>query len=550
MSGVPARPADTASGPWDPLRQAGFRAMWLAILASNIGTWVNSVATAWVMAEKSGSALMVAAVQSAATLPLVLFALIAGALADIVDRRRYLIAVQVWMVLIGGLLAVLAQLGQLGPWPLLVLTFALGAGAAMGMPAQAAIIPDLVPRAQLAAAVSLNSVGMNIARSIGPALGGLILARYSAALAFALNASSFLVLIVVLWRWRGVRATSTLPAESFAGALRAGLRYASHATVFQAVLYKAASFFLFASALTALLPLVVRDQVHAGPASFGVLLGFIGIGAIGGAFALPRLRAVLSRDQLVFAATLTCAATTMAASAVDTILLLCPLMLLNGLGWISVLSSLQVSAQTSVPGWVRARALSLYIMVFSLGMALGSALWGAVAQRFGTPLALLCAGAAAILSALWARRFRLGDAETLDLSPASHWPQPSMGPEDAHDRGPVLVTVEYRVADADRARFLALLERFGRIRRRDGAVQWGVMDDAEVDGVLLEYFFVPSWLEHLRQHERITADDERLQAELVALHQGAVAPVVRHFVGALAGASPPRVHALRNKELS
>jgi len=525
-------------GPWAPFSQPTFRALWLAILVGNIGTWMHDVAAAWVMAERTGSALWVAAVQSATTLPVVLLALLAGTLADTVDRRKYLIAAQLWMFGIATLLALLAQADQLEPWSLLALTFALGAGAAMAMPAQAAATSELVPREMLAPAVALNSVSMNIARSVGPALGGLVVAQFGASWAFAINALSFLGVVVVLWRWKRAPSPSLLPPERFGSALRAGLRYASHANVFQSVLVKSASFFVFASALPALLPIVVRKDLAAGSGTYGALLGCIGVGAVLGALLLPKLRMRMDHDRLVLAASLLCALSLLGLAWIRQRELLFPVMLLNGLAWISVLSSLQIAAQTSVPPWVRARALSLYIVVFASGMAAGSLLWGAVAQRWDTAFALTLAAIATLLASGWALRFRLGAADALDITPSAHWPEPLLSIPHDQDRGPVLVTVEYRIALEDRVAFLERMQWLGRSRRRDGAVQWGVMEDTAAPGIYLEYFLVASWLDHLRQHERVTGEERRLQDVLRRLHIGDAPPQVRHFIG-----GAPAIHA-------
>lgn len=530
---------------WAPLRQPVFRALWLAILGSNIGTWINDVAASWVMAERTGSPLMVAAVQSATTLPVVLFALAAGTLADIVDRRRYLMLTQGWMLLSATALATASHLHLLSPWLLLVLTFSMGCGAAMAMPAQAAIVSELVPRPLLAPAVALNSIGINIARSIGPAIGGLIVARFGAPWAFALNAVSFATMIVVLARWHRAVPAASLPPETFGAGLRAGLRYAARAGHLQAVLIKAAGFFVFASAMTALLPLVVRGEMKLGAGSYGILLGCIGIGAIGGALWLPSLRARHDRDTLVLTATLACAASLLGLAHLRQLAWLAPVMLMNGAAWITVLSSLQIAAQTAVPAWVRARALALYIVVFSLGMASGSLLWGGLAQRASIPLALTVAATGAAIAALLVWRVRIAGTEQLDLQPAGTWPAPELAVPVDHDRGPVLVTVEYRIDDADREAFLGLMRQLGRMRRRDGAVVWGVAEDAAAPGVHLEYFVAASWLEHLRQHQRVTGEDRAHQQQILALHRGEQPPSVRHFIGGgpLPSGTAGRLHA-------
>lgn len=532
--------ADTP-GAWAPLREAPFRALWLAILVSNIGTWVNDVAAAWVMAERTASPLLVAAVQSATTLPVVLFALVAGTLADIVDRRRYLLFTQFWMFGVACALATLMQAGRLDAWGLLLLTFAMGTGAAMAMPAQAAIVSELVPRPLLPSAIALNSVGMNIARFIGPALGGLVVARFGATWAFALNAASFLAMLVVLWRWRRAPAANTLPPETFADGVRAGLRYVARAPRFQAVLVKSAAFFAFASALPALLPVVVRSELQRGAGSYGVLLGCMGAGAVLGALLLPRLRARIDRDRLVLAASLGCALTLAGLALLRAPWALAGVMFVNGFAWITVLSSLQIAAQTTVPGWVRARALAIYIMVFSLGMAGGGLLWGSLATLLSIPASLLIAAGACVLASLLVLRARIGGAEALDLAPSQHWPAPAG--EAAHDRGPVLVTIEYLVDPARRAEFHDAIVPLGATRRRDGALSWGVGEDAERSGVFVEHFVVASWLAHLRQHERVTGDDRVVQARVLALHRGDAPPRVRHIVGGIDAAPlPPHAH--------
>lgn len=520
-----------APGAWSPLKIKLFRAMWLAILGSNVGTWVNDVAAAWVMAERTGSPLMVALVQSATTVPVVLLALVAGTLADIVDRRRYLLFTQGWMLLVAASLATLTALQILTPPLLVALTFAMGCGAAMAMPAQAAIVSELVPRPMLASAVALNSIGINIARSLGPAIGGLIVAQLGAGWAFGLNALSFAAMLWVLFTWKQDVQGSSLPPEGFGAGLRAGLRYALRAGRLQAVLIKSAGFFFFASAVTALLPLVVRGEMQSGAGTYGLLLGCIGIGAVTGALLLPRLRARLDRDLLVLLATLACALSLLGLAWLRHWALLPVAMLVNGFAWITVLSSLQIAAQTAVPAWVRARALSLYIMVFSLGMAAGGLSWGSIAQRTSIPFALTVAAIGAVVAGLLVWRVRIAGSEELDLRPAGHWPAPELAVPVTHDRGPVLVTVEYHIDDADRAAFHRLLGELGRTRRRDGAVIWGVAEDVATPGVHMEYFVTSSWIEHLRQHERVTAEDRALQDRVRALHRNEHAPIVRHFVG-------------------
>lgn len=550
MSQPSPSPNAIAPGSWSPLTQPTFRNLWLAVLVSNIGTWIHDVSAAWMMAETTGSPFMVAAVQSATTLPMVLLAVMAGTLADIVDRRKYLILAQLWMLLVASTLALLAHLDMLGPWTLLAPTFALGIGAAMAMPAQQATIPELVPRTMLSPAVALSSLSMNIARAIGPALGGLIVSCAGIEWAFATNALSFLGVTIVLIAWRREPGKTLLPPEPFGVALRAGLRYATQASVLQSVLVKAASFFVFASALTALLPIVVNRELQASAGTYGLLLGCIGIGAISGAVLLPKLRARIDPDRLVMVATLVYAGCMLALALLRNVPALYLVSLANGFAWITVLSSLQLAAQTSVPAWVRARALALYIVVFSAGMAVGSLGWGTLAQQTSTVLTLVVAAAGTALAALFGLRFRLGAAANVNVTPSGHWPQPIVVEDIAGDRGPVLITIEYRIAPDRREEFLRLMKTLGRSRRRDGAVQWGVAEDTTEPGTYLEYFLDSSWVEHLRQHERVTEDERVLQERILSLlaapHRP---PQVRHFVGGAPGVPLQQPETPGEKEL-
>jgi MFS family permease len=532
-----ARTAPAAPRPWAPLREPMFRAMWIAVLASNVGSWIENVATGWVMAEMTGSAAMLGLMQAAQTLPVVLLALLAGALADVVDRRVYLLVTQLWLMTVATALALLAGSGLLTPWLLLALTFAVGIGNAMAMPAQSATTPELVPKSMLAPAVALNSLGFNVARAIGPALGGIVLAQLGAAWAFGLNALSYLLLIVVLLRWKRAVPANALPPERIGGAIFTGLRYVRQAAVFRAVLVRAAAFFAFATALTALLPLVVKEELGAGPNAYGLLLAAIGLGAIGGALLLPWVKTHLDRDRLVLIATCAYAATMVGMALLDRLAWLLPVALLTGLAWISVLASLQVAAQTSVPGWVRARALSLYIVVFSLGQAVGSLAWGAYAQQRSIDEALLLAAGLAVLAGFLALRWRIAGAEQLDHTPSAHWPQPIVATEVEGERAPAVITIEYRIDPAQRRDFLALMGALGHVRRRDGALDWQCVEDVSDPGTYLEVFRTGSWLEHLRQHQRVTADDRALQQKISALHLGPDAPRVRHFVGGEPGSA-------------
>src|SRR6202035_3752760 len=353
---------------WSPLSQPVFRWLWIANLASNVGTWFQSVGASWLMTTLSRSTVEVALVQAATSLPMFLLALPAGALADVLDRRRLLLVTQTWMTLAAAGLGLLTLFGGVTPWTLLLFTFLLGLGAALNAPAWQAIVPELVPRAELPAAVALASVSFNIARAAGPALAGLIVAAAGPAATFLLNAVSFVGVLAVLYRWRRAGEETVLPAERVLGAMRTGMRYVRHAPAVQAVIARGSAFILCGSSLWALLPVIASHDLHRGPTGYGILLGALGAGAVAGALALPRLQRDSSADSVVAAATLVFAGATLVLAYIRSFWLLAAAMLLAGGAWLSLLSSLNVAVQTVVPSWVRARALSVYMLVFFFGL--------------------------------------------------------------------------------------------------------------------------------------------------------------------------------------
>lgn len=519
-----------ASGPWAPLRHRVFRMLWLASVVSNIGSWMHEVGAGWLMTSLAPSPLMVALVQAATTAPVFLLALPAGALADIVDRRRYLIVSQVWMMAAASILGVLTLTGATTAPILLAFTFALGIGTAMMMPAWGAITPELVQRNELHAAIGLNTVGMNVSRSVGPALAGLIVAAAGPGMVFVLNAVSFLAVIGALKDWQRPPGVSELPAERVVGAIRAGLRYARHSLELRAVLTRGAAFFVFASASWALLPLIVRRELSSGPGTYGMFLACLGMGAIAGALLLPRVRARMSRDRVVAGATVLYSIAMLGLAHSANVYAAAAAMLVTGVAWISVVSSLMTSTQTALPGWVRARGLALFWVVFMGGMAAGSAIWGQVASWFGIPHALTLAAAGACLGIAATWRYRIGQHDVADLSPSMFWPTPMMAEELEMDRGPVMVTVEYRIAPERVHEFARIMLQLRRIRRRDGAFMWELFDDIEDPGRMVECFMVESWLEHLRQHERVTVADRNVIEKARTFHLGDELPKVTHLL--------------------
>ncbi len=524
-----ARKADARS-PWSPLRHPIFRWLWIASVASNIGTWFQNVGASWLMATLSTSPVMVALVQAATSLPMFLLALPGGAIADVLDRRRLLIVTQSWMTLAAFGLALATALGFTTPWLLLLFTFLLGLGAAVNAPAWQASIPEMVPREDLPAAVSLGSVGFNIARAAGPALAGLALAAAGPAVTFLVNAVSFLGVVIVLVSWRRPARETVLPAERILGAMTTGLRYVRNAPEVIAPIVRGSSFILCGSSLWALLPVLARRELKSGPVGYGLLLAALGLGAIAGAAVLPYLKRDHSADAVVAVATLVFTAATLALAFVRDLWLLMAAMFLAGVAWFSLLSSLNVAVQTVIPSWVRARALSVYLLVFFGGLAGGSALWGAVAERTGVPTALAASAVGMVLGLLATMRFHLRRGEGLNLAPSRQWPAPIVAHDLEPERGPVLVTVEYHVAPGRATDFAEAMRAVRRIRLRDGALQWGLFVDAAEPGLYSEIFLVKSWVEHLRQHERVTVADRDVEEQARAFHLGPDRPVVRHLI--------------------
>jgi predicted MFS family arabinose efflux permease len=499
---------------------------------------MQSVAAAWLMTTLTTSAAAVALLTTMANLPLLLVGLPAGALADVIDRRWLVLVTQVWMLAVAAVLGGLAAAGWVTPSLLLALTFLLSLGGALSAPAWQAIVPELVPRGELATAIALNSAGFNLARATGPALGGLLVAAAGPAAVFALNAASFLSIIAVIYRWRPAPRAPVSTPEPVRSAVAAGLRFTRYAPPLRAVLVRTAAWIFAASALLSLLPVVATQQLGLGALGYGVLLASIGLGAVGGAAILPRLRARWSLEQLIIAFTLVFAGGLVAVAVVRDLIALNHILLLVGVAWLTINSFLNVAAQTIAPAWVQARALSVYLLVSQGGLAAGSATWGIVAERFGTPIALIAAAAVLLAGLPAALRWRLATGEQLDLRPSRHWPEPELAIEPAATDGPVLVTIAYQVDAENYPAFCQAMAAVEMIRRRDGATRWELFRDAADPEHFLETFVVASWAEHMRQHERVTVADRDIEERAEVFQKPGTRPTVTHFIAA--GASGER----------
>lgn len=528
--------ATTANGPasaWSPFGRPAFAVLWIATVLSNIGTWMHDVGAGWLMTELSPSPFIVATVQAATTLPVFLFALPAGAIADIVDRRRLLIVVNAFMALTAGALALLVSTALITPVTLVIFTFLLGTGAAFMAPAWQAIVPSLVPKPQLSAAVALNSMGINVSRAIGPALAGLLIVAVGLAAPFAVNALSFIGIIAALLWWRPARPKeSALPPEHVLSAMATGLRYATNSAPLKATLIRALAFFLFASALWALLPLIARELLNGGATLYGYLLASIGIGAVLGALVMPAVKSRLGPDRTVAAGTVGIALALILLATVAHPAVAIAAAALSGLSWIAVLSSLHVSAQTALPNWVRARGLSIFLTIFFGAMALGSLVWGQLASMTSIATSLLIAAGGALILIPLTWRAKLNQGEAMDLAPSMHWPAPLLADEASTDHGPVMVQVAYAIEAADRDAFFSLMDELAAARRRSGAHGWTLMEDAADPTRLIETWYEASWTDHLRHHERVTGADQAIQDAIRRLQRASEPPVVTHMLTA------------------
>jgi MFS family permease len=515
-------PADVEVSPLSPFRHRVFAVIWTATLISNIGIWMQNATAGWLMTALAPDARVVALVQVAGALPMFLLGLPAGVFADLLDRRRLLLTMEMVITALTVTFSFLVGANLVTPMVLVGFIFLSGAAAASITPSWQAIVPQIVERKQdLAPAVGLISVSVNISRAVGPALAGVIIGSWSMAAPFSVNAACNLACVAALWWWRPAPTTAKdLPAESFGNAILVGLRHARYNQPLRATLVRASGFFVFASAYWALLPLLAREQVAGGVGTYGLMLGSIGVGAIVGAFLLPRFKARLGPNWVVVAGS----AGTALALAVFAIATRPAIALgagfVAGLSWIAVLATLNVSAQTSLPGWVRGRGLAVYTTVSFGAMTLGSLLWGEFGAEFGLPAAHGLAAAGLMIATLVLRRWELRRGGGPDLTPSMYWPLPVLPEHRDHERGPVLVVVDYHIAARDREQFLHAVQRLGAARKRNGTYRWGVFEDVAEPGHWIETFLVDSWLEYLRELKRVTHADLELLQDVKRFHHG------------------------------
>lgn len=513
-----------------PLANGTYRNMWIANIASNLGGLIQAVGAAWMMASISTSENMVALVQASTTLPLMLFSLVAGAVADNFERRRVMLTAQTFMFVASFLLTVTAYLGLITPWSLLAFTFLIGCGVALNNPSWQASVGDMVSREDLPAAVSLNSMGFNITRSIGPAIGGMIVAAAGAAAAFAVNTLSYFALMYALWRWKPAIPKSHLPRENLGQAIGAGIRYMAMSPNLGKVLLRGFVFGVTASAIMALLPVVVRDLVSGGPLTFGAMLGAFGGGAIIGAMLNQRLRELLSSEDIIRLSFGGFAVATAVIGASTNVFVSSVALVVTGAFWVLALSLFNTVVQLSTPRWVVGRALSLYQTATFGGMAAGSSLWGVVAESHGVTNALHASSLLMIFGVVIGFRLPMPAISSLDLNPLNRFNEPPLKLDIRPRSGPIVIQIDYEIDDADLTKFLTLMVERRRIRIRDGARNWTLMRDLENPEIWTETYHTPTWVEYVRHNQRRTQADAENADQLLSLHRGASRPRVHRMI--------------------
>jgi predicted MFS family arabinose efflux permease len=523
---APQGPVSTSA----PLRRPMFLAIWIASIVSATGTWMHEIGAGWLMVGLNPDPFMVSLVQASVVLPAFFLALPAGAIADIFDRRLYMIVSILWLVAMASGLAAVTLAGKTTTWVLLTFTFGMGIGNAMLMPAFAALIPDLVPRRELTAAVTLNGIGMNLTRAVGPAIAGILVAAFGPGLVFVLNAVSYTGLLVVIYRYRSTQPRSTLPSERFFGAVRVGLRFARQSPRLQTAIIRGVSVFLMMSAMWAFLPIIARVELGQDAEVYGLLLSSLGAGAVTTGLLLSRVRSRFSAERVLLVGTLAAAAVLFGLAYVRNLSLLCVVLFIGGASWISCLSTLQVAAQLALPRWVRARGLAIFLASFMGSMAVGVAAWGRLASATSISTALASAALFGLAVLAITGRMKLHRDEDEGLLPAEPIPDPNVALPMDDAEGPVKVSINYRVSPTDATEFTASMRDVRRMRLRNGAVAWGLYQDAEDPELFLETFLEESWLDHLRQHERQTVEDREFRRLAEDFHIGPEPPRVMHFI--------------------
>ncbi|HOC46136.1 MAG TPA: MFS transporter [Syntrophorhabdaceae bacterium] len=515
---------------WSALREPFFRTLWMANVASLVGSWMHETASAWLMTSMTVSPFMVALLQTSMTLPFFLMALPAGALADIIDRRKILLTAQAIMLLAAVILGLFTLTGTVTPVIILVLTFTLAIAAAVNAPTWQSIIPELISRDHLQSAVTLGSVAFNVARVVGPVLGGVLLALAGPASVFFANALSFTGVIFALFHWKYRQPEQSLPAERFIGAIRTGVGYVRNVSQVKTVLMRMAVFSFFGSSLWTFLPIIARVWLSLSPSGFGLLMCFFGTGGLLGAVLLPRAGLVLRLKPLANCATLLFAASIAILSFSKLSWLTAIALIVGGAAWLVLISTYNTAILSIVPSWVRGRVMSVFMLVFFGPFATGSALWGFLGSWLGITPTLILTSVFTGLGIIATSQMSLSERHGIDLTPSEHWPQFTGEVQPALHEGPILVVAEYSIDPAHLDEFLRAVSALRTIRMRDGAFRWNLFKEAGAGQRFIESFLVESWVDYMRQQERFTVSDGGVVDTVRSCQKNGEPVIVRHFV--------------------
>lgn len=515
---------------WDALENPLFKALWVATFVSSLGGWMHQVADGWLMTTLSPDPFLVSLIQVLTTLPMFMMALPAGTLADLIDRRKYLIFTQTWMLVASAGMGVLTWKGWMTPESLLLTTFLMSLGVALNSPGWHSVTPEVVSRKHLPGAVALNGMALNCARAVGPALAGVVLLYFGPAVAFYLNSISFLAVIIVLVRWQRDPSKAAAPRESFVPAMKVGVRHVRHSPWLRTVLLRAPLFLLCTSCLWALIPILINKGYGLGPKEYGILLAVFGVGAVTGAVKiLPKLRSRWSLDSIVSSFWVVFALCLLGLAYGTNIWYAGISMYFAGISWLCVLSNFHFVVQSSAPPWVQGRAMSVYLLFFFAAASAGSATWGYLAKHVGLREVFAAAGITLLITSLSRFVAPLNSAVEHDLHPSKAWPDPDVAEDVPLNHGPILVTVVYEIDEADAADFREALEQLRAFRYQNGVLQWGFFVDIADPRKYKEVYFEESWGAHLRHHERVTTFETEIAAKVYAFHKGEDMPPVYHY---------------------
>jgi MFS family permease len=526
------QPEESKSG-WAPIiNHKIFLAFWIASIVSNLGSSIQDISASWLMTIQTQNPFFVSLIPAVASIAVILFIIPAGAFTDIFERRRLLLFIQGWMIITAVIMSIITLAGLMNPTLLLILTFILGIGTALNMPLAIVIAIEMTSQQEKQATITLGSVSINIGRAAGPIIGGIIIATAGGpGAAFLINALTFVLMFFVIYRWKRTIPKRTLPSEHVIEAIRGGVRYVIHSPQAQSMFVRASSFAIFGSVIAAVLPVLVEEELGLNSVSLGLLLGFLGIGAIfGGTIVLPAIRNKTSYQRIVIGSTILLAIVMILLAFVRDFTILSVAMGVGGIGWILIISSMHFSMSITSPKWVGPRGLSFYLLVFQGATAIGSIIWGSIADRFGIPYAFLFAAIGILLGLLTGLKYKLTADLDVEKEPSKHWPSPHVVFEPAPEDGPVLVKIEYNIDPSNIKEFTYAMKELSNIRKRDGALRWGLYKDDSNPNLLIETFYAESWAEHMRQHERMTIEDKKIQDKVNSFNIGSDPPAASHLI--------------------